>query len=1041
MSIASHLVLYKASAGSGKTYTLAKEFLKIVLLNPYDYNKILAVTFTRKATQEMKSRIIDYLVLLEKKDPSVDTLRQSIIDEITKSKQINISDRFDNNVHTALQLILHDYSNFNISTIDSFFQSIIRSFSKELDLPIGMEVELDTDAVIEHGVEQMLKEYKTDKDDFSKWMEDYLFDLIEEDKSWKVERHITKLARQLLREEYQLLAKSTGEQFDIQTYKSVLEELKQWVYSYRAHLTTLTDQLLLRVDSEQLDLTKYLQGARSVRSFINGVRDFTPKANSYVKGMLEGGPLYSKSIKDEVLAAALEGAWTNYIAAYINEVLSYQEKYHKRYTSAEIVLKNIYALALLEFVNLKIIQYKSQENLVLISDTNQIVSAIAKYDDVPFIFEKSANFLKYILVDEFQDTSSLQWSGMLPLLLEILQQVNGLVLIVGDPKQSIYRWRGGKMDLIVEGVQRDMPFHWNEDGNIALNDNYRSAQEIIHFNNTFFTTLKDTTQFKNPFYKKVLEDVCQEFKKKDKSGYVQCKWLKGDSQDEDVHLAEVLQTVHSLYPSRSYSDIAILTRSNKDGAKVANYLQQQGIPVVSAESLLLFNKLNIKLAIAVLEYVLHPQEAFYAVKFNYLYAKYQGLESVEQYLVKKDVEENYYFESKLPSLSRRHVDHFASGSVQESLFVLLHEIGLDITADSYLLRLQEIVLEFSRQQSGAISDFLLYWEEQKNKLCILPPDGLDAVKIYTIHKSKGLQFPVVIVPYASWQMTPKHDSMVWLRSDVPPFNKLSAFPVETMKKLGESFFEENYLIEKEAAFMDNVNLLYVAFTRAEEQLYIFSDAVSERKETEEGAALPVSRLLKDVLGAMDLGNNNTDENIFTFGRIQDNVRKPDEHVPIKYISPAVFENFREKIKLVSREEYNTAQVKGNLMHSVLSKVYRAGHLQKAIQTTIAEQKSRDIYASAAQKIVQLFELNKWFDAQWKHINERSIWYEGKELRPDKVILSSDICIIIDYKTGVEKPEHIHQMKEYAKAYSSFYTQKIISYLIYLEDMQLVNVEV
>jgi ATP-dependent exoDNAse (exonuclease V) beta subunit len=206
MSTSSQLILYRASAGSGKTYTLAKEYLKIVIRNPYDYNKILAVTFTRKATGEMKGRIIEYLSLLEKKAKKVDGLRKSIIEEINQNFSEDISGRFDENVHTALQLILHDYSNFNISTIDSFFQGIIRSFAKELDLPIGMEVELDTDSIIDLAVQAMLKEYKTDKDAFSKWIEEYLHDLIEEDKSWKIEKHISKLARQILSEEYQLLA-------------------------------------------------------------------------------------------------------------------------------------------------------------------------------------------------------------------------------------------------------------------------------------------------------------------------------------------------------------------------------------------------------------------------------------------------------------------------------------------------------------------------------------------------------------------------------------------------------------------------------------------------------------------------------------------------------------------------------------------------------------------------------------------------------------------------------------------------------------------
>jgi ATP-dependent helicase/nuclease subunit A len=245
----SDLILYKASAGSGKTYTLAKEYLKLVILNPYDYNKILAVTFTKKATAEMKTRIIEYLSALEKKDASILSLRNSIIEEIKQTKNIDVSEQFDKNVHIALQLILHDYSNFNISTIDSFFQSIIRSFAKELDLPIGMEVELDTDLVIQQAVLSMLKEYKTDKDAFSDWLEEYVFDLIEEDKSWKIEKNISKLSKQLLSEDYQLLASENNLNFDIETYKKALTALKQIVYNYRKGIDDLTKKVTRTAES------------------------------------------------------------------------------------------------------------------------------------------------------------------------------------------------------------------------------------------------------------------------------------------------------------------------------------------------------------------------------------------------------------------------------------------------------------------------------------------------------------------------------------------------------------------------------------------------------------------------------------------------------------------------------------------------------------------------------------------------------------------------------------------------------------------------
>jgi ATP-dependent exoDNAse (exonuclease V) beta subunit len=1032
MSVSSDLILYRASAGSGKTYTLAKEYLKIVIRNPYDYNKILAVTFTRKATEEMKTRIIEYLSMLEKKEKKADALRNAIIREVNESKGEDISEHFDKNVSTALQLILHDYSNFNISTIDSFFQGIIRSFAKELDLPIGMEVELDTDSVIQQAVQSMLKEYKTDKDAFSKWIEEYLFDLIEEDKSWKIERHISRLAKQILSEEYQLLAQNM-QQFDIETYKHVLTELKQVVFDYRKKLNDLTIEVHRKIETDNLDMSLFFQGTKSVQSFINKTKEYAPEANSYLQKMLSGGDLYSKSkLKDSALIGQLENAWNNYLIYYINEVLEHRDKFHKRYSSADIVLKNIYALALLEFINAKIKQYKAEENLILISDTNQIISLIAQHEEVPFIFEKSANFLKYILVDEFQDTSSLQWKGMLPLLLEILQSINGVVLIVGDPKQSIYRWRGGKMELIMDGIEPDMTYHWKERKGIALKENYRSAKAVVQFNNAFFSVLKNTIHLQNPFFQKVLEDVEQNIIKTDANGYVEVKWLpkKSAEEEEDPQLQEVLQTIRSVYPARPYSDVAILTRNNMHGAEVANFLQDNHIPVVSAESLLLYNKLSVKLIIAALEYVMHPAEDFYCVKLNYLFAKYSGKEPLESYLEKKGGED-YFFEKEIPALQRRNIPALSSVALGELVFQLVHEMKLDIHLDNYLLRFQDIVLQYTQRQSNSVRDFLEYWNEQKQKLCIIPPDGIDAVKIYTIHKSKGLQFPIVILPYASWSMRPKPDSTIWLKSQESPFDKLHAFPVEMSKRIEESFFSEEYGRELESTYMDNINLLYVAFSRAEEQLYIFSTAEKEPKPD----PLPsnVCRLLHTIIDNIELPDAVSELNKFSFGTKDFSPRDSKECASPENIHPAPFFNFKEKIKLAAKKEYNLAQVKGNILHTVLSKVYQTTHLPKAIGSTIATEEI-DTYKAAAENIVKLFEGNNWFDIKWSHINERAIWHNKKQLRPDKVLLSDTECIIIDYKTGAKSKENNRQMEEYMEAYKKLFpgNLKMSAFLVYID---------
>lgn len=1030
----SDLILYKASAGSGKTYTLAKEYIKILAINPYDYNKILAVTFTKKATAEMKTRIIEYLSLLERKDADVTTLRALIIDEIKQENDIDVSPFFDQHIHIALQLILHNYSHFNISTIDSFFQSIIRSFAKELDLPIGMEVELDTDLVINKAVEAMLKEYKTDKDAFSRWIEAYVIDLIEEDKSWKIENHISKFAQQLLKEEYQLIANATAEDFDIETYKAVLNELKQTVFSYKRFMDEKVQQVEAQIKQENLDISAYFQGNRSVQSFINNTKNYEPEANSYIQGMLNGSEdLFSKQVsKNVVLANQLTTAWNAYIQPFIVEVLSYKEKHELSYNSSEIVLKHIYAFALLEYINTQIKIYKSEKDLILISDTNQIVSLISKHEDVPFIFEKSANFLEYILIDEFQDTSQLQWDGMLPLLLEILQKQNGKVLIVGDPKQSIYRWRGGKMELIIDGIKQGMPNNWQTRKDEPLTKNFRSAHEIVTFNNAFFASVKQQIHLNNSLFEQVYTDAHQFIQKENKKGYVSCKWLEKPNKEEkeDKHLTEILSIIKSLENTHRYSDIAVLTRTNVQGANIANFLQENNIPVVSAESLLLMTQATIKLLIAALQYVLHPTETFYRVKLNYLYAQFMKAENSEQYLSQKTA----FIENKIPFFKAENVALLSAVSINELTFLILQAVGLDMCRDSYIVRFQDVVYKFEQQHTGSLRAFLVYWEEQKEKLSILPPEGMDAVKLYTIHKSKGLQFPVVILPYANWSMQPKSDTTKWIKCAQEPFNKLHAFPVPLQKKLEKSYFSEIYQQELDMTYIDNVNMLYVAMTRPEEQLYILSTIEKTDKEV-----LPntMSKFLKRILTQVALPNASHDEHVFIFGTPAVNNTTTSETLSTFVLQATSFQAYQSTLSLKQSAYFNEAQEKGAILHEILSNITEPSQLDKAVVQTAPHDTA--YFQQEATKVLQFFEQQNWIGSQWQALNERDVWYNNEILRPDKVLLNDTVCIIIDFKTGAKEKAHIQQVQKYKTAYTALLAQQVQTYLLYTDTLELQEV--
>lgn len=1027
----SNLILYKASAGSGKTYTLAKEFLKLVIVNPYDYNKILAVTFTKKATAEMKSRIIEYLTLLEAKDTSVILLRNTIIKEVAETLNIDITHKFDSHVSLALQLILHDYSNFNISTIDSFFQSIVRSFAKELDLPMAMEVELDTNSVLQYAVQAMLKDYRSDSGAFSKWIEAYAFNQIEDGKSWKIENNIQKMATQLLSESYAISNTFEEDTFDIAIYKDVLTELKQIIKQYKSEMDALVSTFEKNILDQHIDLSLF-KGASTIPSFVKKTKSYAPEVTDTISKMIYNDEILSaENLKKISIKTQTEAAWQTLVKPFLLDVLAYQRRYEKKYYAAEIVLKGIYSFALLEYINTKIKAYKLERNLILISDTNQLISLIAEHEEVPFIFEKAAVFLKYILIDEFQDTSALQWKGILPLLQEILQQASGVVLIVGDPKQSIYRWRGGKMELIIDGVAAGLPLQWKNRKDEPLTDNWRSAKEIIEFNNAFFTKIKETVKLENPIFEKVLADVNQNIKKEDKNGYVECRWLE-KNQDEDLHLTAVLDIIRTQGENRKYSDFAVLTRNNAHGAGVANFLQLHQIPVVSAESLLLKSQIDIQVLIAAIEYIVHPSENFYAVKLNYLYAKYLKKEDLASYLIKQK-NDLYFFEDNIEALKKHKLQTLATLAINELIFRLMQLLKLDINTNNYLLRFQDIVFKYVQKFDATPRSFLMYWDEQKDKLSIVPPEGIDAVQIYTIHKSKGLQFPIVIVPYANWSMNIKQDSNIWIKNNEVPFNALGAFPIELSKKAGRSIFEEEFKKEQELTYIDNINLLYVAFTRPEEQLYILSNAISESKKKKNEEETPsVNKLLHGVLPKLALNNATNNTQLFSYGNRLNPEKKQENTTPEITLAPVPFHPFKENILLANKKEYNEAQTRGNLIHEILSKINHPTQLHNAVLATAPD--NIDEYLKIAQNIIDLFIQKGWFDAQWQNMNERNIIFNGKLLRADRVLISHTECVIIDYKTGAAETEHAKQLTAYKNAYATLLNKKTSAYLLYIEPL-------
>ena len=473
------LTIYKSSAGSGKTFTLVKEYLKLVLKRPKDFQHTLAITFTNKATEEMKSRVLSSLQEIANGEHTV--MFKVLISELDGELNEGI---IKYRANEAYELIIHNYSRFEICTIDSFFSRVVRSFSKELDIPLSYELEMNTALALEEAVNQLFRSLSENKA-LRIWLEQYTFSEIENDKSWDVEKNITDLGRNLFKEEFQ----EGFSQVDI-TLKRLAElvaELKQVIERYKKSMKAAATLAISAIEGAGLtpeDFSGKSRGPANTFYKIRDKEDFDLTNTFVLTAKGEKSWYAQKAEKADLIEQTLQGT----LGDAIDQLMLCVKKHERDYRTASALFRNIYSFGLLETLNSNLKTYRDEQNIMLISDNNALIREIIREDDAPFIFEKIGSFFKHILIDEFQDTSNFQWNNLLPLILNSLSLGNQ-VLIVGDVKQSIYRFRGGNMRLLLNQIDRDLAIYKEVTSYENLEENYRSLKGIVEFNNAFFDLL------------------------------------------------------------------------------------------------------------------------------------------------------------------------------------------------------------------------------------------------------------------------------------------------------------------------------------------------------------------------------------------------------------------------------------------------------------------------------------------------------------------------------------------------------------------------
>ncbi|MEL6592130.1 MAG: UvrD-helicase domain-containing protein, partial [Bacteroidota bacterium] len=954
------LTIYKSSAGSGKTYTLVFSYLKVVIVNPWDYRHVLAITFTNKATEEMKARIIDTLSELaslpqsEKGKHDLYQQLAEILTDVDPSGEREVSRQ----ARTVLNLILNDYSNFSVSTIESFFQKIVRAFTRELNIPLGYEIEMQQDLVLDRVVDELFLEVGRRKD-LTKLLNGFVERNLDEERSWNVQLEIKKLAQQLFKEKYQrlLVQYPQDEEKPINQTLILIKELREIKARFEKYMHVRAQEALEMLTAYQLEIADFKYGRSSVPNYFKKAfhqNVFEP--GKRVVNIIDAGKnewFAKTSEKAEQIQAVLNAG----LERLLQEMIKMYRDRFVEYQSANQILRSLHSFGLLHDLQKKLSQYRRENNQLIISDTAYLIKEIihSQYD-TPFIYEKVGNRYNFYLIDEFQDTSDMQWHNLFPLVLEAIARGAG-GMIVGDVKQSIYRWRSGNMELLLHEVEQSILARGQELNNEALTYNWRTGADIVAFNNSFFALaareiggLFDELQSATI---RLAYEAVQQTPRREFPAHVEVALLEGLRPKDgepgwmDISLERTADTIRHLQEEGfKGGEITLLVRRNKEGVMLAEHLQREGIPVISAESLLVDNHPQVILLLSLLEYLHQEQDEVAAATLRFYFGQVTG----EQQL---SLHETFADKTALPNEFTAAMNRLRQLPVYQCVEEILRLIPSLSEPNAYVQGFLDAVLRYSSTNDASISGFLQFWDEVRHKTAIASAPDPEAVQIMTIHKSKGLEFPVVMIPFADWDLGPNSRDFLWLEGPAEaPFDQMPYLPVPISGKLEETYFVERYQEEKRLSYLDNLNMLYVAFTRPEMRLYIFSPDDVRKKGDHSKVRHLISALVRmdDLTGQWDESakcfyqgksvprsgiphKQKKEHNIAENLELVSNV-KPHENwnnaVKIRYSSNAYLPT--------DIQTRNERIASGNLLHDALDYIVNASDVPQAVKSMLNQGK-------------------------------------------------------------------------------------------------------
>jgi len=1024
--------IYSASAGSGKTYALAKAYIKLLLANPspQGFRQILALTFTNKAVEEMKTRILENLDGFGQ--DGMPQRLQPLFNELCQELALD-AEALRQRSRDLLKRILHNYSFFEISTIDKFNHKIVRTFARDLQLSQNFEVEMDHDLLLGEAVGRLL-ERAGKEPELTRVLIDFSLEKLDQDKSWDISYDLMEIGGLIFKENHwdhleSLRSKSLAD------FKGMQKSLAAAKLPLETYILQTAQGVLQEIQA---------------RGFVDG--DFPhgtlPKHfKKIMEGETDPSNLYTTKLQENLEAGKIFYAGDSRDARELSEFVLREFMAIKDRVHQLAFIKNAYGnllpMTVLNEIAREIKNIELERELIPISSLNTILSKEIKGQPVPFIYERMGEKYRHYFIDEFQDTSKMQWENLQPLIANALSSENekqqrGSLFLVGDVKQAIYRWRGGRaeglLDLI-RGTQR--PFVVGPALN-SLDTNWRSLDGIVEFNNDFFTTLAPVLE--NGAYRELyLEDSHQRTGNRP-GGLVQMTFLDVEKDEKEAtYCQHVLETIDTLLSKgHSHSDICVLVRKNKNGRLIADFLAENQVPIVSSEALLLQSDANVRFLISLLQGIGNPgdQEAIYQILLHLSKSNPDPHAFIQGNLrgVGKLLARDYGFD----------IRRLKGESVHNILDRAIVHFDLDGGSLAHISFLMDQVLDVEKTLGPGIHAFLAYWEIKKEKLSIVAPDGLDAVKILSVHKAKGLEFPFVIFPFANDQLDEKRmKKKIWVPTGPLEVTLgVKELLLNSKKELLEYSPEiaALYTDEEQKSVLDSINILYVALTRPVKGLYIITEKGKDPDSIQGAGSYPA--LFLGYLKSKGIPWN--DSGIFRFGELpldgpKDMIRPPGREVP--YIArPKGDRGFVVSTRSGRLWEDDGMQAigMGNLIQLALSRIDTVEDLGQALlELGHGGQVPDSLVERVGKKIREVVEhpdLLPYFAKGAEIMNEREILTpNGGVHRPDRIVLQGGRATLIDYKTGRSRPSHREQISAYARMLREMGLEVDHTILVYIDE--------